>query len=83
MRFQNSPWGKPQDERVLCVIDGHAITLVSTPSHGGAHVPDALLYRIPPVIQLRAQRWSGSRNWYEEDCCLMDVARAFPEAGLS
>jgi hypothetical protein len=77
MRHRTSPWGTVNTQQTLACVDGHYIDLVSTPSHGGAYVPDALLHYIPEAEQLEAARWSGSRNWYEEDCCIESVAKAF------
>lgn len=34
--FRTSPWGVPDDCRVLGTIDGHAITMVHTPSNHAA-----------------------------------------------
>jgi hypothetical protein len=59
-----TPWGKADYEREV----GFGIICVETPSHGGYYVPGEQLHRIPLAHQARAQKWSGSRNWYEEDC---------------
>jgi len=71
---RNTPWGYADQ----CAHIGDGIYSVSTPSHGGYFVPDDLLHRIPSEQQAWAERWSGSRNWYEEDCCWAAVAGAFP-----
>jgi len=72
----NTPWGKA--DSIERIGDG-GILSVSTPGHGGYFVPTALLSRIPEDQQRYAQRWSGSRNWYEEDVCFVSVHLAFPE----
>jgi len=75
-RKQSTPWGlADQVER----IGDSGICFCSTPSHGGYYVPSNLLPAIPEQRQQRALYWSGSRNWYEEDCEWASVALAFPE----
>ena len=78
-RFASTPWGRADHARAVGTINGQTIYTVSTPSHGGYYVPSALLNRIPPDHQARAQQWSGSPQWYEEDCEWASVAVAFPE----
>ena len=69
------PWGTVQH-----VTDyGDGIVVVSTPSHGGFYVPDALLWRIDPDRVAWSKAWSGSRNWFEEDCAACFVVDAFSE----
>jgi hypothetical protein len=71
---QQTPWGRAdQIERI-----GEGIYFASTPSHGGYYVPAGMLHAIPAAHQARALKWSGSRNWYEEDCEWASVAVAFP-----
>ena len=70
-----TPWG--QSDSVVEV--GRGIRCVSTPSHGGYYVPDSLLSAIPAAWQARAAEWSGSPNWYEEDCEWASVAVTFPD----
>lgn len=74
-----TPWGKADEVITVGEVDGHAIKRVDTPSHGGYHVPSALLKYIPEAHQARALYWSGSRNWYEEDCEWASVCAAFPQ----
>lgn len=74
----NSPWGKPDNQISLSVGHGAEILFVSTPSHGGYYVPQEHLWKIPTNQRLWAAKWSGSENWYEEDCCWAVVAIAFP-----
>jgi hypothetical protein len=70
-----TPWGIAQSRTDV----GDGILCVSTASHGGYFVPDRLLGRIPAEGQAFAARWSGSPNWFEEDCAWAYVALAFPE----
>jgi hypothetical protein len=60
-----TPWGQSQTVE-QCGADG--VLHVTTAGHGGIFVPDTLLHRIPKDEQAYAAAWSGSRNWYEEDC---------------
>ena len=73
-----TPWGVAQETRTIGEVDGQSIRFVSTASHGGYYVPAALLHYIPEAHQQRAITWSGSRNWYEEDCEWASVCAAFP-----
>jgi hypothetical protein len=75
--LRHSPWGTVEYQKVLKTVNGHDIIFVSTPSHGGAYVPNELLGFIPFKEQQEAARWSRSVNWYEEDCCIMSVIKAF------
>ena len=43
------------------------------PGHGGFYVPDESLACIPVIEQEYAEHWSGSKNWYEEDCAALSV----------
>lgn len=75
-RGDDSPWGPIQ----AITFRGQAgIAFVSTASHGGFYVPSKLLGRISAAGQEYAARWSGSRNWFEEDCAAALVVVAFPE----
>lgn len=60
----STPWGMADHVEEM----GQGVLWVDTPSHGGIYVPDALLDRIPQEWRDRARKWSGSPNWYEEDC---------------
>jgi hypothetical protein len=71
---QSTPWGRADAIEEI----GAGIYFASTPSHGGYFVPTCLLDAIPAAHQARALKWSGSRNWYEEDCEWASVAIAFP-----
>ena len=70
-----TPWGTSDTRTPI----GSGIVRVETPSHGGYYVPRAVLDRIPATHQAYAARWSGSPQWYEEDCAWACVAVAFPE----
>lgn len=76
LRPRSSPWGRVQSaERIG---DG-GIWQVSTASHGGMFVPDALLSRVSAEGRAFARKWSGSEAWFEEDCAVCYVVAAFPE----
>lgn len=72
-----TPWGFAYDDETITFTNG--IVRVHTASHGGFYVPDNLLPRIPKVLQRWAAVWSGSKNWYEEDCCCAAVVAHIPE----
>ena len=74
--LKNTPWG--QSDYVKEIAPG--IYDVSTPGHGGIYVSDEQLHRIPKEEQALAKGWSGSSNWYEEDCCALSVLKHIPEA---
>lgn len=71
-----TPWGPSQSVRKLGTS---GIRFVSTEGHGGFYVPDELLKRITVKEMEYAEKWSGSVNWYEEDCAWAIVAKAYPE----
>jgi len=70
-----TPWGDADSVTEL----GNGVLHVTTSSHGGIYVPRELLGRIPAEQRQWAKSWSGSEQWYEEDCCWAAVAVAFPE----
>lgn len=70
-----TPWGKA--DSVVTLSNG--IRRVSTPSHGGYWVPAKLLPLVPAQFQAYAAKWSGSPQWYEEDCAWACVAVTFPD----
>lgn len=72
---KSSPWGIVQDEEVIA--DG--IIYVSTASHGGIWVSRELLPRIQKEMRDYAAYWSGSSQWFEEDCAAQCVVVSFPE----
>jgi hypothetical protein len=72
---KSSPWGIVQDEEVIA--DG--IIYVSTASHGGIWVARELMHRIQKEMRDYAKYWSGSSQWFEEDCAAQCVVVSFPE----
>ena len=72
---KSSPWGTVQDEEQIA--DG--IIYVSTASHGGIWVARELLPRISEEMKDYAKYWSGSSQWFEEDCAAQCVVVSFPE----
>jgi hypothetical protein len=70
-----TPWGTADRYENL----GQGLFVVRTSSHGGYFVPECLLHNIPAHRRADAARWSGSEQWYEEDCCWAYVAEAFPD----
>lgn len=70
-----TPWG--ESDSVVELSNG--IRRVSTPSHGGYWVPAKLVKHIPQRFQDYARKWSGSPQWYEEDCAWACVAVTFPD----
>ena len=65
----STPWGPAQTVTDL----GRGIFSVSTAGHGGVFVPASLLSLIPTKEQAYAEKWSGSRSWFEEDCAAVIV----------
>jgi hypothetical protein len=72
---KSSPWGIVQDEEVIA----EGIIYVSTASHGGIWVARELLPRIQKEMRDYAKYWSGSSQWFEEDCAAQCVVVSFPE----
>lgn len=72
---KSSPWGIVQDEETIA--DG--IVYVSTASHGGIWVSPELLGRVQKAMRDYAAYWSGSSQWFEEDCAAQCVVVSFPE----
>lgn len=73
--MKNSPWGAVQGSRKL----GLGLVVVWTAGHGGIYVPPDQLFRVKPEWQAYAERWSGSKLWFEEDCASALVILSFPE----
>ena len=66
MTITNTPWGKPQ--QVLEIAP--EVHLVSTASHGGIHISDAVkrkFFKDLPEETYKMNLWDSS-NWFEEDC---------------
>jgi hypothetical protein len=72
---KSSPWGIVQDEEIIA----EGIVYVSTPSHGGIWVSPELLGRVQEAMRDYAAYWSGSSQWFEEDCAAQCVVVSFPE----
>lgn len=72
---RSTPWGWADHYENL----GQGIFNVQTASHGGFFVPLCMLGCIPQAQREWAKKWSGSEQWYEEDCCWACVAVAFPD----
>ena len=70
-----TPWGEAD------TIDRPApgITVVGTPSHGGIHLSATRQAQVPLQGQQYAERFSGSRSWYEEDVAASIPILLFPE----
>jgi hypothetical protein len=71
-----SPWGSIQH---LKKHGNSGIVSVSTAGHGGIYVPPDLVEKIPKEWREESAGWSGSQNWYEEDCNWSYVAVALHE----
>ena len=79
-RFMSpTPWGDAQTTEELPGPD-RGLYVVTTTGHGGVFVPTEHLHRIPEHHQAYAERWSRSRQWYEEDIAVVAVIIAFPLA---
>ena len=72
---KSSPWGTVQDSEQIA----EGIVFVSTASHGGIWVARELLPRISEEMKDYAEYWSGSSQWFEEDCAAQCVVVSFPE----
>ena len=72
---KSSPWGIVEGEEVIA----EGIIYVSTASHGGIWVSRELLPRIQKEMRDYAKYWSGSSQWFEEDCAAQCVVVSFPE----
>ncbi len=66
----HTPWGHADHYENL----GQGVFQVSTPSHGGIFVPECMLHCIGDEGRAYAKKWSGSEQWYEEDCAWAYVA---------
>lgn len=71
-----TPWGISQTRKRYGTVGIEAVT---TAGHGGFYVPANLVGSIPAHLRRWAARWSGSEQWYEEDCCWAAVAVTWPE----
>jgi len=73
-----TPWGPAQHVNALAP----GISFVSTAGHGGAHVDKARRAEMPQVSLAWGATWANGfgEGWFEEDCCVLAVVLAFPEA---
>lgn len=70
----DSPWGRVQTGTLY-----GRIWSIDTAGHGGMLVPEDLMDTIPPKQRAFAKRWSGSAQWFEEDCAAACVIVTFPD----
>lgn len=70
----NTPWGVAEFVSHI----GEGIWSVDTMSHGGYFVPTELVAKMDPAKVAYSAEWSGSPNWFEEDCAVAFVVEAFP-----
>lgn len=71
-----TPWGQSES---IEKIGNDGIIFVSTERHGGFHVPQPLIDRIPAAHRAATFRQLGEQGWFEEDCDWCIVVKAFPE----
>ncbi len=71
-----TPWGETQGPPDT-VAPG--IRVVSTSSHGGVHLSPERQKSVPKIAQAYAEKWCGSRPWYEEDVAACIPILLFPE----
>jgi hypothetical protein len=68
-----TPWGPAQSATEY----GPGVTFYTTASHGGFHLTEEALARMPKPLDALGT-WAGP-GWYEEDCDWVLVAIAFPD----
>lgn len=71
----STPWGTAQ----TATYYAHGLVNYSTAGHGGLHVSNGLLKRIPLYMQYADQYATGTAGWYEEDCGWAIVVVCLPE----
>ena len=71
----STPWGEAQSATYFA----KGLIMYSTASHGGFHVSNGLLKRIPDYLQTADAYASGTAGWYEEDCASAIVIVCLPE----
>ena len=77
MQPEFSPWGQIDEE--VFIYPG--ITLVSTPSHGGARVTHEAAALLSPAAR-KCGFHEGGYLWFEEDCCEQVVLRELMDKKL-
>lgn len=70
----STPWGPSQSATQIA----QGIVSHSTAGHGGIHLSTARLAQMPAGLRM-VKTYSGSPQWFEEDCDWSLVALAFPE----
>ena len=70
-----TPWGTAQTAYYFAP----GLISYSTAGHGGFHVSNGLLKRIPDYMQIAANYTDGRTGWYEEDCEWAIVCVCLPE----
>ena len=76
MKVTDTPWGFADQVKVI----SPGITSVSTPGHGGLHVADSLLAKMPRELAASNSYSGAGSPWFEEDCEWALVCLAFPGA---
>jgi len=71
----NTPWGTAQSATYYT----KGLIMYSTAGHGGFHVSNGLLKRIPEYLQTADQYSDGRIGWFEEDCASAIVIVCLPE----
>jgi hypothetical protein len=71
----STPWGTAQSAYHF----GRGVISYSTAGHGGFHVSNGLLKRIPDYLQTADQYAPGTHGWFEEDCASAIVIVCLPE----
>lgn len=71
----STPWGTAQ----TATYHAKGLIQYSTAGHGGFHVSNALLKRIPDYLQTADAYAPGTAGWFEEDCAWAIVAICLPE----
>lgn len=71
----NTPWGPAQTASYFA----KGLIQYSTAGHGGFHVSNGLLKRIPEYLQTADAYASGRAGWFEEDCASAIVIVCLPE----
>lgn len=70
-----TPWGTAQ----AATYYAKGIVFYSTASHGGFHVSNGMLKRIPEYLQKADKYADGTAGWFEEDCASAIVIICFSE----
>lgn len=71
-----TPWGEP--DHVEDIAPG--LQLITTPSHGGFKLSEALNAMVPLAWREASFNQQGMAGWYEEDCDVCLVILTFPQS---